>query len=49
MQRHIEFVVFYCFFFRVSPEEAQINFLWTLHQKIFWRCTEESNKIRPYT
>ena len=21
---------------------------WRLHQKIFWRCTEESNKTRPY-
>ena len=24
------------------------SFCWTLHQKIFWRCTEESNKTRPW-
>jgi hypothetical protein len=86
MQRHIEFVVFYCFFFRVSPQEVQVHFVgrfirrssgdvqkrsrfifldassenilemyrrgpgsffWTLHQKIFWRCTGESNETRP--
>ena len=27
MQRHIKFVVFYCFFFRLSPEEVQIHFV----------------------
>ena len=27
MQRHIEFVVLYCFFFRVSPQEVQVHFV----------------------